>query len=76
MKKAGLPVMKQYHLEGLNMGAIGIRDLLRQGLLEYVDCNEENNTLIAVSRKRPQKRHRRRAGESSECDIRAWRSIL
>lgn len=48
-EKTGVPVMKQYHLEGLNMGAIGIRDLLRHGLLEYVDCNEENNTLIAVT---------------------------
>jgi DNA-directed RNA polymerase III subunit RPC2 len=48
-EETGLPVMKQFHLEALTMGTMGIRDLLRQGLLEYVDCNEENNTLIAVT---------------------------
>ena len=48
-EETGVPVMKQYHVEALIMGAMGIRDLLRQGLLEYVDCNEENNTLIAVT---------------------------
>ena len=26
-----------------------IQDLLRNGVVEYVDCNEENNTLIAVT---------------------------
>jgi DNA-directed RNA polymerase III subunit RPC2 len=30
---------------------MNIRDLLRQGIVEYVDCNEENNTLIAVTEK-------------------------
>ncbi|KAI2503730.1 DNA dependent RNA polymerase [Fragilaria crotonensis] len=50
-EETGVPVMKQYHVEALVMGAMGIRDLLRQGLLEYVDCNEENNTLIAVTEK-------------------------
>lgn len=45
----GLPRLKQIHLEALALGTMGIRDLLRQGLVEYVDCNEENNTLIAVT---------------------------
>uniref|UniRef100_A0A7S2YIK7 DNA-directed RNA polymerase III subunit RPC2 n=1 Tax=Entomoneis paludosa TaxID=265537 RepID=A0A7S2YIK7_9STRA len=26
-----------------------VRDLLNQGIVEYVDCNEENNTLIALT---------------------------
>jgi DNA-directed RNA polymerase III subunit RPC2 len=47
----GFPLLKQIHLEALALGTINIRDLLRQGIVEYVDCNEENNTLIAVTEK-------------------------
>jgi len=50
-EETGLPVMKQFHLESLAMGIMTISDLLRQGFVEYVDCNEENNTLIAVTEK-------------------------
>ena len=46
-----VPRLKQEHLEALALGTINIRDLLRQGIVEYVDCNEENNTLIAVTEK-------------------------
>jgi DNA-directed RNA polymerase III subunit RPC2 len=45
----GLPKLKQKHLEALASEVIAIRDLLRQGVIEYVDCNEENNTLIAIT---------------------------
>jgi DNA-directed RNA polymerase III subunit RPC2 len=45
----GLPKLKQHHLESLALGTMTVRDLLRQGSVEYVDCNEENNTLIAVT---------------------------
>ena len=48
-EETGLPRLKQIHLESLALGTIGIRDLLRKGIVEYVDCNEENNTLIAVT---------------------------
>jgi DNA-directed RNA polymerase III subunit RPC2 len=44
-----LPKLKQEHIEALALGTMNIRDLLRQGIVEYVDCNEENNTLIAVT---------------------------
>lgn len=44
-----LPRLKQEHLEALALGTMDVRDLLRKGLVEYVDCNEENNTLIAVT---------------------------
>ena len=47
----GLPRLKQFHLESLALGTMDIKDLLRQGIVEYVDCNEENNTLIAVTEK-------------------------
>jgi DNA-directed RNA polymerase III subunit RPC2 len=46
-----LPRLKQEHLEALALGTMDVRDLLRRGLVEYVDCNEENNTLIAVTEK-------------------------
>ncbi|KAG7361394.1 DNA-directed RNA polymerase subunit B [Nitzschia inconspicua] len=45
----GLPRLKQRHIEAIALGTMNIRDLLRQGIVEYVDCNEENNTLIAVT---------------------------
>ena len=41
--------LKQFHVESLALGTMDVRDLLRQGVVEYVDCNEENNTLIAVT---------------------------
>jgi DNA-directed RNA polymerase III subunit RPC2 len=45
----GLPKLTQKHLEALALHVITIRDLLQQGVVEYVDCNEENNTLIALT---------------------------
>lgn len=48
-ESTGLPRLKQEHIEALALGTIDVRDLLRQGIVEYVDCNEENNTLIAVT---------------------------
>ena len=45
----GQPKLKQAHVEGLVLGTMTIQDLLRNGVVEYVDCNEENNTLIAVT---------------------------
>ena len=48
-EKTGLPKLNQVHLEALALGTCTIRDMLRQGIVEYVDCNEENNILIAVT---------------------------
>ena len=45
----GLPKLKQRQIEALVLGALTIRDLLKEGIVEYVDCNEENNALIAVT---------------------------
>lgn len=45
----GFPRLKQIHVEALALKTMDVRDLLRQGVVEYVDCNEENNTLIAVT---------------------------
>jgi DNA-directed RNA polymerase III subunit RPC2 len=48
-ERTGMPKLKQKHLEALAAGAITIKDLLRQGVVEYADCNEENNFLIALT---------------------------
>lgn len=48
-QETGLPKLKQRHIEALALGTMHIKDLLREGVVEYVDCNEENNTLIAVT---------------------------
>ena len=48
-EKTALPCLKQSHIEGLVSGTINIRDLLKQGVVEYIDVNEENNCLIAVT---------------------------
>lgn len=44
-----LPRLKQKHMEGLAMGTISVKDLLTRGVVEYVDVNEENNCLIALT---------------------------
>jgi len=47
----GKTMLTQVHLEALAMGVTSIKDLLRQGVVEYVDVNEENNCFIAVTEK-------------------------
>jgi DNA-directed RNA polymerase III subunit RPC2 len=48
-EKTALPRLTQAHIEGLVVGTISIKDLLRQEVVEYIDVNEENNCLIAVT---------------------------
>eukprot|EP00986_Skeletonema_menzelii_P010588 scaffold5213_cov143-Skeletonema_menzelii.AAC.1 len=48
-EKTSLPRLKQVQIEGLALGTVHIKDLLRQGVVEYIDVNEENNCLIAVT---------------------------
>jgi len=48
-EKSSSPRLKQGHVEGLAVGTITVRDLLREGIVEYIDVNEENNCLIAVT---------------------------
>lgn len=48
-EQTGQPKLKQCHMESLASKIITVRDLLQQGIVEYVDCNEENNTLIALT---------------------------
>lgn len=48
-EKTASPKLKQAHLEGLAVGTVTVKDLLRNGVVEYIDVNEENNCLIAVT---------------------------
>jgi DNA-directed RNA polymerase III subunit RPC2 len=44
----GKLMLKQHHIENLNMGLKDFTDFLKEGLVEYLDVNEENNALIAL----------------------------
>ena len=53
----GKTKLTQVHLEALSMGITNIQDLLKQGVVEYVDVNEENNCLVAVTEKDLSSKH-------------------
>lgn len=44
----GLPRVRDVHVENVLKGLMVWKDLLQDGLIEYLDVNEENNTLIAT----------------------------
>lgn len=37
------------HMRQLSAGLLQLSELIRRGVVEYVDVNEENNSLIALS---------------------------
>ncbi|CAN6653013.1 DNA-directed RNA polymerase III subunit RPC2 [Trichomonascus vanleenenianus] len=43
--------VKEEHIRGLLAGQLVFDDFLRMGLVEYLDCNEENDSLIALYEK-------------------------
>ena len=45
--KEGKSLLVEKHLEQLNAGEITWNDLIRQGVIEYIDANEEENALVA-----------------------------
>jgi DNA-directed RNA polymerase subunit B' len=49
--KDGIPLLTEKHIKQLQKGEIGWNDLVQQGVIEYVDAAEEENTLIAFSEK-------------------------
>ncbi|XP_010536382.1 PREDICTED: DNA-directed RNA polymerase III subunit 2 [Tarenaya hassleriana] len=44
----GVSRVKQYHMKELQDGVRNFDDFIRDGLIEYLDVNEENNALIAL----------------------------
>lgn len=44
----GRPLVEQSHLDELNAGMRTFDDFIRDGLIEFVDVNEENNSYIAM----------------------------
>lgn len=44
----GTPRVNSMHLSRVKVGTLVWTDLLQEGLIEYLDVNEENNTLIAT----------------------------
>mmetsp|Transcript_38743 Transcript_38743/g.50119 ORF Transcript_38743/g.50119 Transcript_38743/m.50119 type:complete len:1149 (-) Transcript_38743:193-3639(-) len=46
--KNGKTMLTQSHMSELSLGVRTLYDLMREGVVEYVDVNEENNCLIAL----------------------------
>lgn len=49
--KDGVPVVTDRHMEELSMGIRPFHKFLEEGLIEYLDVNEENDGYIAVYEK-------------------------
>lgn len=43
----GLPLVKQFHIEEVKNGTRKFEDFLDEGLIEFLDVNEENDSFIA-----------------------------
>lgn len=41
-------MLTQEHIQDLTLGLKDFHDFLREGILEYLDVNEENNAFIAM----------------------------
>jgi len=47
----GRPQLTQEHIQDLSLGLKDFSDFLREGVIEYLDVNEENNANIALTEK-------------------------
>eukprot|EP00474_Spongospora_subterranea_P000811 CRZ01269.1 hypothetical protein [Spongospora subterranea] len=46
--EGGRPILTQMHIERLRLGLLEFDDFLKQGVIEYLDVNEENNSYVAL----------------------------
>ncbi len=44
----GKPLLTEQHIKDLEAGKITFEDLIRKGIIEYLDCDEEENAYIAL----------------------------
>lgn len=49
--KDGVPALTEKHIKQLQKGETGWHDLIEQGVVEYLDAAEEENSLVAFSEK-------------------------
>ncbi|MBD3313443.1 DNA-directed RNA polymerase subunit B [Candidatus Woesearchaeota archaeon] len=49
--KEGKPILTEKHIQQLEKGEITYKDLVNQGVIEYVDASEEENVLVAFTEK-------------------------
>lgn len=47
----GRPLITQQDIDEISMGIRTFNDCIKEGKIEYIDVNEENNTLIALKEK-------------------------
>lgn len=45
----GKPILNQQHIDDLALGLKDFPDFLKEGIIEYLDVNEENNAFIALT---------------------------
>jgi len=53
----GEPLLKKTHVDGLRTNKINWQDLIKEGVVEYLDAAEEENTLVAMDEKDLTKEH-------------------